>query len=107
VQACHASVEASRRFLTLDTRHPHLVLCAVSSETRLLAAADFLFQRGLRFFLFREPDRSDEATALATEPVRDERRRLLDRFRCLRRADLTAGREGVHGPGDGPAGRDK
>jgi hypothetical protein len=107
VQACHASLEASRHFLTADAGHPHLVLCAVRSETQLLAAADLLFQRGLRFSLFREPNRSHEATALATEPIRGAQRQLLDRFRCLRRADLAAGCEEDQGPGDAPIGRHK
>jgi hypothetical protein len=84
VQAAHAAVEAARQFLLPDSDHPHLVLCAVASEVRLLAAADHLFRRGVRHALFREPDRGGEATALATEPLAGERRRVLDRFHCLR-----------------------
>jgi hypothetical protein len=47
-------------------------------------------RKGIRHALFREPDRSNEATALATEPLCGERRRALDRFRCLRQEDFLA-----------------
>lgn len=90
VQAMHAAIEAARRFLPPDSDHPHLVVCGVPSAGRLLAAADFLFRRGVHHALFREPDRDHEPTALATEPISGERRRLFDRFRCLTAADLCA-----------------
>jgi hypothetical protein len=90
VQAIHAAVEAARRFLPPDSEHPHLVLCGVPSAERLLAAADFLFRRSVRHALFREPDRDHEPTALATEPLAGDRRRPLDRFRCLTANDLGA-----------------
>jgi peptidyl-tRNA hydrolase len=88
VQAIHAAIEAARQFLSPDQLHPHLVLCRVSSERDLLAAADRFERLGIRFRLFREPDRADEATALATEPLSAERRALLARYPCLTRADL-------------------
>jgi hypothetical protein len=65
-----------------------LVLCGVRSAERLLAAADYLFRRSVRHALFREPDRENEPTALATEPLAGERRRLLDQFRCLAARDF-------------------
>jgi hypothetical protein len=88
VQASHAAVEAARRFLPPDSDHPHLVLCGVPSAARLLAAADYLFRRSVRHALFREPDRDNEPTALATEPLAGDRRRPLDRFRCLTARDF-------------------
>jgi hypothetical protein len=83
VQAIHAAIEATRQFLPTAKDHPHLVLCGVADQRDLLAAADHLFRKDIRFCLFREPDRDNEATALATEPIADDRRRCLDRFRCL------------------------
>lgn len=97
VQSVHAALEASRRFLSADCDHPHVVLCGVASEARLLAAADHLVRQNVRFTLFREPDRAGEAMALATEPLRGERRRSLGRFRCLSREDFRA----VPDPGEG------
>jgi hypothetical protein len=90
VQAIHAAIEAARHFLLPDQPHPHLVLCRVNAERDLLLAADRLERRGIRFQLFREPDRSNEATALATEPLRDDRRAALARYPCLSRSDLLA-----------------
>jgi hypothetical protein len=88
VQAVHAALDASRQFLPPDSEHPHVVLCTAASEERLLTAADHLFHSHIRYALFREPDRAHEATALATEPLCGERRRVLKRFRCLRREDF-------------------
>lgn len=82
----HAALEA-RRFLS-SSEHPHLVLCGVPSQERLLAAADFLFCRDVRHALFREPDLGGQATALATEPLRGERREVMQRFRCLQSSDF-------------------
>jgi hypothetical protein len=93
VQAIHAAVEAARRFLPPDHTHPHLVLCRVSSERDLLSAADRLDRLGIRFHLFREPDRAGEATALATEPLGPERRGPLARYHCLTRSDLLSAPE--------------
>lgn len=88
VQAVHAAIEAARRHLPVERPHPHLVLCRVSGEPELLAAADRLDRLGIRTHLFREPDRHGEATALATEPLGPERRGPLSRYPCLTRSDL-------------------
>ena len=93
VQSAHAAIEAARRFLPTDHPHPHLVLCRVSSERDLLAAADRLDRLGIRFALFREPDRGGEATALATEPLGPDRRGTLARYPCLTRPDLLSALE--------------
>jgi hypothetical protein len=93
VQAVHAAIDAARHFLPADHPHPHLVLCRVSSERDLFAAADRLDRLGIRFQLFREPDRAGEATALATEPLCPARRSPLARYPCLTRADLLAAPE--------------
>jgi hypothetical protein len=90
VQASHAAIEAARHFLMPDQTHPHLVLCRVGSERNLLAAADRLDRLGIRFRIFREPDRAGGATALATEPLGPDRRGPLARYPCLTRSDLLA-----------------
>jgi hypothetical protein len=55
-----------------------------------LAAADHLFRNDVRHALFREPDRGNEPTALATEPLSGDRRRPMARFRCLGPEDFLA-----------------
>jgi hypothetical protein len=104
VQAAHAAIDAARRFLPPDRPHPHLVLCRVSSQRDLLAAADRLDRLGIRLQLFREPDRAGEATALATEPLGPDRRGALARYPCLTRSDLPSAPETEPGP-RGPAPR--
>jgi hypothetical protein len=69
----------------------------VSGERELLAAADRLERSGIRLALFREPDRNDEATALATEPLCGERRGALARYPCLTRSDLLSTSESANG----------
>ena len=110
VQAVHAAVEAARHFLPPDHAHPHLVLCRVASERDLLSAADRLERGGIRFQLFREPDRADEATALATEPLGPDRRAALARYPCLTQSDLLSANHTVpeprgSAPRAGPSGR--
>lgn len=98
VQAVHAAIDAARLFLPPDRPHPHLVLCRVSSERDLLSAADRLDRLGVRFQIFREPDRAGEATALATEPLGPDRRGVLARYPCLTRSDFLAAPDGNAGP---------
>jgi hypothetical protein len=82
----------------------------VSTERDLLAAADRLDRAGVRFQIFREPDRGDEATALATEPLGPDRRAPLARYPCLTRSDLLSAPEAEpeprgSAPRTGPPGR--
>ena len=72
------------------------MLCRVATERELLAAADRLERAGIRFALFREPDRNNEATALATEPLCANRRGALARYPCLTRSDLLSAPEGAN-----------
>ena len=80
------------------------MLCRVASERDLLAAADRLQRTGVRFALFREHDRDDEATALATEPLRPDRRAVLSRYPCLTRSDLLSAPEAPGRCGPAPRG---
>jgi len=45
-----------------------------------------LASRGIRHVVFEEPDLGDQATSLATEPLMDEKRRLLGRWPLWRGA---------------------
>jgi hypothetical protein len=79
VQACHAVIESVMQTPPQGT-HPNVIVCAVRDERRLLGLARRLSQEGVAFRVFSEPDRGGECTALATETVRGERRRV---FRAL------------------------
>lgn len=81
VQACHACLEAGVRF-SLDAGKPsYLIACGVADEPSLRHVKRWLELRGIRVLAFQEPDLRNELTALASEPVADERRKLFSRFK--------------------------
>lgn len=84
VQAVHAAIEAVNGGLIRgDAPHPHVVLCTVRDEHALHAALGRAEAAGVRASLFREPDRDGEATAFATEPLRDEFRGPFRKYQLL------------------------
>ena len=66
-----------------------MVVCGAKSEMSLLKERDVLEQQGIRHHCFYEPDPLDDSdepmgfTALASEPVYGEQRRLFRRWRVL------------------------
>lgn len=85
VQAVHAAYDAGRFFCGRDDTVPSVVVCGTSSEESLLREAGRLAAYGIRAVLFREPDRSNEATALATEPLEEAFRRIFSKWKLLER----------------------
>jgi hypothetical protein len=83
VQACHAAIEAVRLLLPQHLPHPHLVVCGVPDERHLYQCIERFRRLGISHSPFHEPDRGDELTAIATEPIYGPRRRLFRRYRCL------------------------
>jgi len=83
VQASHACIEATKAFLDPDLEHPHLVVVGVNDEHRLFKCANKLERAGVKFKMFLEPDRNDEYTALATEPVFGETRTIFRNYTLL------------------------
>jgi hypothetical protein len=64
----------------------YLVALEVSDEERLLEAHERLQDRGIDAILFREPDRNNEATALCTEPIWGNRRKIFSKYSLWREA---------------------
>ena len=83
VQACHASYEAAQHFSTKVDQVPNLIACGVPDEVALLHLLDTLLNHSLMVRAFREPDRNNELTALATAPVYGAQRRLFRRLPLL------------------------
>lgn len=83
VQACHAVIEATRHFLTPDLPHPHLTICGVKDEAALLHERSRLEALGVNLLGFNEPDRDNQLTAIATEPLSGSKRRLMRRYKIL------------------------
>lgn len=84
VQASHACIEATKAFLNPDLEHPHLIVFGIKDENHLHKAALYLDSHNIRYKIFNEPDRQDEATALTTEPIFGDQRALFRRFQCLK-----------------------
>lgn len=73
VQACHAMRAFVAEHPQLDqlwyTSSNHLAFLSVQDEAGLHDLINRAERRGVRFSLFREPDRDDELTAIALEPA--------------------------------------
>ncbi len=86
VQAIHASIETAR-LLGNDKEekweHPHLVLCGVENENALKNTIQRLVKNNIPFSYFVEPDLNNEITAIATFPLRGEKRDVMSRYQLL------------------------
>jgi hypothetical protein len=83
VQACHASLEAARAFLSTDQPHPFVIVCGLRDERSLAQALDRLRRAGVRCRAFHEEDLGGALTAVATEPLSDPQRGILRDYRLL------------------------
>lgn len=85
VQASHAVIESVRSWYSNPSiEHPHLVMCGVKSEQQLLNASERLTEKGIPHSLWREPDRHNEATALATAPLVGESRKVFKKYQLIK-----------------------
>jgi hypothetical protein len=83
VQSCHAVIEMMRENEIVGD-HPSVIICGVSSETKLLNAMDRLYNEGIYYKEFREPDIGDELTAIATRPLYGDERRFFKKYQLIR-----------------------
>lgn len=81
VQAVHAAYDAGRFFDKPHSCVPSVVVCAAKSEDEVKLQAGRLEAQGVRTAVFREPDIGNQVTALATEPLAGNRRRLFAKWR--------------------------
>lgn len=77
VQATHAGVEAGRSFYLPQHGIASVILLAVPDMQALHAAQALLHAKGVKTELFHEPDFGMGDSALATEPLLEEQRKLL------------------------------
>ncbi len=83
VQAIHASIEATKRF-PQPAETVYVVLCSVRNETKLRNALEFIRGHGVKCADFREPDLDNELTAIATEPVYQDKRHIFRKFQIMK-----------------------
>jgi peptidyl-tRNA hydrolase len=91
VQAAHASIEATKHYSfpaescgQQNWVHPHLVVCGVENERKLLTEYEKLSKIGVKTKVFYEEDRNNEATALASEIVFGEDRKYFRKYKLLK-----------------------
>ena len=87
VQAAHAAHESGLHLCDDKSKVNYLVALEVANEEELLAAHERLEDRDIQAVLFREPDRNDEATALCTEPVWGNSRKILSKYPLWRNGE--------------------
>jgi hypothetical protein len=83
VQTNHACVAAAR-FYDNAVANTHLVLLEAKDEDELLMISKRLAAQDIGHEVFYEPDNAIGYSALATEPLINERRKSLRRYRLYR-----------------------
>ena len=81
VQASHAAIEATRKFLDTDLEHPSVIILNMKTENDLVK---FMDKCPYNFIEFREPDMKNQLTAVATEPIFGDDRKFFRKFQLLK-----------------------
>lgn len=84
VQAAHAAMEATRKLVSPEAEHPHLVICGIKNEVQLEKAKQRLDSIGIDSIMFYEADRNDEPTAFATRLVYGDERKHFRKYQLLK-----------------------
>lgn len=85
VQSSHACIEATKAFDIASLEdHPSVIIIGIKNEQKLHQVRKYLMESGIRHVHFYETDMDDQLTALATEPVHGERRKLFRKFQLLK-----------------------
>lgn len=87
VQSSHAAIEAANLFGFGNLpEHPHIVLLSAKNESKLHNVTKYLFQSGIKFVHFYEPDIGNQLTAIASQPIAeyDDKRKLLRKYQLLK-----------------------
>ncbi|MCL4265029.1 MAG: hypothetical protein KJ069_17565 [Anaerolineae bacterium] len=79
VQVGHVCIEAGNRFVQPQTPC-HLALIGIPSKDALLDAVAQVEVAGVQCAIFYEPDAGLGYTAVCTEPITGDKRRLFKRF---------------------------
>lgn len=92
VQSCHACIESAKAFhLEELDDHPSVIILDIKTEAKLNNVKNYLSSVGVKFVSFHEPDRDNELTSIATEPIFEDRRRLFKKFQLLKERQVIGG----------------
>lgn len=76
IQTAHACLQSAAP-KTVNS----IVLFEVKNEEHLIKTNEYLKSRGIKTYIFFEPDYDTGYTAIATEPLHGEDRTIMSRFR--------------------------
>lgn len=99
-QSAHAmsqfAVEHPVEFKDWYQNSQYVACLSIEDESSLMAFAEKLTQRGIKFSIFREPDYNNQATSIAIEAC-DQARRLTSNLRLAQKEyyDIWAEEQGV------------
>ena len=82
VQSVHAAIEATKAFKQ-PSRHPSVIICSVEDERALQKAIFKIEQSGVKYKAFLEPDIGNQLTAIATEPICGDGRKVFKKFKLM------------------------
>jgi hypothetical protein len=85
VQSCHAAIECAKKFdLEKLPDHPSVIILGIKDEAKLFQVKNYLLSQDIDYCPFHEADLDNQLTALATEPIVGEKRKLFKKFQLLR-----------------------
>ena len=85
VQVGHVVIQSIKNF-PHSGEHPYIIVFGVKTEKSLKNTLDFLQERGIMVVGFREPDRNNELTAVATGVMlrTEENSKIFRRYQLLK-----------------------
>lgn len=89
VQSAHAVLEIGRsKLISKNQVHPSLVICGLPNEFSINAFKTKLEKADINYKEFIEPDLNDSLTALATEAISGEKRKVFANLPLIKSSDL-------------------
>lgn len=83
VQACHSALEAGNMFDQPDNVS-NLILIGAKNKAHLYEIAEFLEFNNIKYYMFFEPDNNMGHSSLTTEPLTQDQKRILSKFKLWR-----------------------
>lgn len=63
--------------------HPSVIYIVVKNENKLKKVISDICDSGIKFYIFREPDKNNEITSICTIPLKEEQRSYFKKFQLL------------------------
>lgn len=87
VQSIHSAFEMGRHFCKSEV-HPSVVLIKAKDEMELEEYLNYIKSQSLNYKEFREPYYDNSLTSFTLEPITQDKRELLKRFKLFRNKDF-------------------